>query len=243
VLLSTFVSLPLGGGAAGGTAAAVVATAVAHAAALGLASAFAWERQGGKAAGQERRAPRDVALLAGATMGLNLGLFCYPFAEAVWGAPGLQTVVLFDLANQGVLLIACYLAFWVRLRGKAADAEHAAERSDKADAHSGSLWGALRARMLNPCLVALYGAAALRCAGVQALPAAVEALASPLAAANKPLALLALGILLDLRPPRGQLATVAAVLVRAGRIRAQAAQHSRTRTPAAAHPIRRTTAR
>jgi predicted permease len=222
VLLSTFVSLPLGGGAAGGTEAAVVANAVAHAAALGLASAFAWERQGGKAAGQERRAPRDAALLAGATMGLNLGLFCYPFAEAVWGAPGLQTVVLFDLANHGVLLIACYLAFWVRLRGKAAGAEP----TNKAGAHSGSLWGALRARMLNPCLVALYGAAALRCAGVHALPSAVEALASPLAAANKPLALLALGILLDLRPPRGQLATVAAVLVRSGRIRAQRRMHA-----------------
>jgi hypothetical protein len=155
-----------------------------------------------------------------------LGLFCYPFAEAVWGAPGLQTVVLFDLANQGVLLIACYLAFWVRLRGRGADA-------DTEDAHSsggggGSLLRALGARLLNPCLVALYGAAALRLAGVDALPPVAHALAAPLAAANKPLALLALGVLLDLRPPRGQLATVAAVLVRRRAVAGQGARvHAR----------------
>jgi predicted permease len=166
-----------------------------------------------------------------------LGLFCYPFAEAVWGAPGLQTVVLFDLANQGVLLIACYLAFWVRLP------RHGAETDQ--DAHSGggnggSLLHALGARLLNPCLVALYGAAALRLAGVDALPPVAQALAAPLAAANKPLALLALGVLLDLRPPRGQLATVAAVLVRrrggggaGGRMpaRTHAHMHTRPRSP------------
>jgi predicted permease len=194
VLLTTFAALPLGGAGTGAATAAVVGVAVAQAAALGAASCVAWDAPS--------RPKRAAALLAGASLGNNLGLFAYPFCEAVWGAAGLQTVVLFDLANQGVLLIACYLAFWVRCRGTASG-----------DAGGTSLGGAILRRLGNPCLVALYGAAALRCFGL-ALPAPLAALAAPLAAANKPLALLALGVLLEWRLPRGQLATVAAVLVR-----------------------------
>jgi predicted permease len=190
VLLSTFATLPLGGAGSVATA-AIVGAAVAQAVALGVASALAWD--------SPQRPCRLAALLAGSTMGLNLGLFCYPFAEAVWGAPGLQTTVLFDLANQGVLLIACYLAFWARCNGGVAG--------------GGGAGGAILRRLANPCLVALYGAAALRALGGE-IPGALQALLTPLAAANKPLALLALGVLLDWSPPRGQLATVAAVLVR-----------------------------
>ena len=180
VLLTSFATLPIGSGAG---SAAVVAVSVAHAALLFCAS-FAWES----------RPPRLAALLAGASQGVNLGLFAYPLVVGVWGEVGLQTVVLFDLANQGVLLMACYLAFFTRAAAPGASATRA-----------------ILQRLANPCFVALYGAVLLRASGA-AVPAPLAALSASLAAANRPLALLALGMLLDLRLPRQQLANVAAVL-------------------------------
>jgi len=180
VLLTSFATLPIGSGAG---SAAVVAVAVAQATLL-FAASFAWDS----------RPPRLAALLAGATQGVNLGLFAYPLVVGVWGEAGLQTVVLFDLANQGVLLMACYVAFFARAAAPGASAARAILR-----------------RLANPCFVALYGAVLLRATGT-AVPAPLATLSASLAAANRPLALLALGMLLDIRLPREQLASVAAVL-------------------------------
>ena len=180
VLLTSFATLPISSGA---SSAAVVAVSVAHALLL-FAASFAWDR----------RPPRLAALLAGASQGVNLGLFAYPLVTGVWGEVGLQTVVLHDLANQGVLLMLCYLAFFTRAAAPEASATRAILR-----------------RLANPCFVALYGAVLLRATGT-AVPAPLMSLSASLAAANRPLALLTLGMLLDLRLPREQLANVAAVL-------------------------------
>jgi hypothetical protein len=107
--------------------------------------------------------------------------------------------MLFDLLNQIVLLIVTYLAFWAR----------AAARSEGASAWA--LLPIVGKRLCNPCLIALYGAGALAVSGLP-VPPAVAALAAPLCAANAPLALLALGIVLDLQLPRRAIADVAAVL-------------------------------
>ena len=50
--------------------------------------------------------------MVGASSGLNLGLFSYPFVDAIWGTAGMAALVTFDLAvNQwcapAVLLPAC----------------------------------------------------------------------------------------------------------------------------------------
>ena len=180
VLLTSFATLPISSGA---SSAAVVGVSVAHALLL-FAASFAWDR----------RPPRLAALLAGASQGVNLGLFAYPLVTGVWGEAGLQTVVLHDLANQGVLLMLCYLAFFARAAAPGASATRAIVR-----------------RLGNPCFVALYGAVLLRATGT-AVPAPLLSLSASLAAANRPLALLTLGMLLDLRLPREQLANVAAVL-------------------------------
>ena len=181
VLLTSFATLPITSGA---SSAAVVAVSVAHALLLGVAS-FVWDR----------RPPRLAALLAGAAQGVNLGLFTYPLVTGIWGDAGLQTVVCFDLFNQVVLLMLCYLAFFTRA----------------AAAPGASAKRAILRRLANPCFVALYGAVLLRATGT-AVPATVMSFSASLAAANRPLALLTLGLLLDLRLPREQLANVAAVL-------------------------------
>ena len=106
--------------------------------------------------------------------------------------------MLFDLLNQIVLLIVTYLAFWAR-----------AARSEGASAWA--LLPIVGKRLCNPCLIALYGAGALAVSGLP-VPPAVAALAAPLCAANAPLALLALGIVLDLQLPLRAIADVAAVL-------------------------------
>ena len=51
------------------------------------------------------RPPKELALLAGSCVGVNLGTFCYPLVESVWGSEGLTRVVLFDAVNQWSLLI------------------------------------------------------------------------------------------------------------------------------------------
>jgi len=113
---------------------------------------------------------------------VNLGLFAYPFAQAVWGVDGLRAIMLFDLPNQIVLLVVSYVAMFVRAR-------------DGADSLREVAFAAAR-RLLNPCMLALAAAFALASTGL-GLPSPLGALTAPLVAANAPLALLALGCVLD----------------------------------------------
>jgi hypothetical protein len=153
----------------------VIAVSVVHSAVLATIGYLYFRKRQGK----------DRALLAGACIGVNLGLFVYPFAEAVWGSVGLQTAVIFDLANQWALLLVQYFLF----RQLTPQPEGAPPRTSLASA-------VLRRAASNPALLAVYFALAINFLGIP-LPPAIDAISAPLATANKPLALLALGIMLE----------------------------------------------
>jgi hypothetical protein len=143
------------------------------------------------------RQPKELALLAGSCVGVNLGTFCYPLVEAVWGLEGLSRVVLFDAVNQWSLLIVAPLIYASSIAG-------ASFSPVKALAN-------IRKQLLSPCLVAMLLAVALRLMG-WTLSEPVTALTASLAAANKPLALIALGILFDPKLRDGQLRDIGTLL-------------------------------
>lgn len=143
------------------------------------------------------RPPKELALLAGSCVGVNLGTFCYPLVEAVWGVEGLSRVVLFDAVNQWSLLIVAPLIYASSIAGASFSPIKALMN--------------VRKQLLSPCLLAMFLAVALRLMG-WTLPEPVTALTSSLAVANKPLALIALGILFDPRLKDGQLRDICALL-------------------------------
>lgn len=187
VLLTTFSNAPLDLAGSG----LIIACSVAHACLLAFLS-FTWDHP--------RRSAQQVALLSGASFGVNLGLFAYPFAAALFGAHGLKVIVLYDLFNQGVLLVLQYLAFWWRCAGVPVSSGGGAD-----------VVAAVAKRLLTPCLLALYAATLLAVTRTSIAPA-VQAVTSQLVAANAPLTLLALGVLLDMRVPGRALVDVAALL-------------------------------
>ena len=189
VLLTTFSNAPLDLAGAG----LIVACSVAHACLLALLS-FTWDHP--------QRSAQQVALLSGASFGVNLGLFAYPFAAALFGEHGLKVIVLYDLFNQGVLLVLQYLAFWWRC----ADVP-----GSSGAAGTPAALAAVAKRLLTPCLLALYAATILAVTRTSIAPA-VQAVTSQLVAANAPLTLLALGVLLDTRVPGRAMVDVAALL-------------------------------
>jgi len=189
VLLTTFSSAPLQLPGAG----LVVAASVLHALCMTFLS-LTWDNP--------LRPAQQAALLSGASFGVNLGLFAYAFAGAAFGTHGLQVVVLFDLFNQAVLLIFQYLAFWWRC-GRQSNGSLRAELQAVATA--------VCKRLLTPCLLALYAAAALAVTRTSISPA-VGAVTNQLVGANAPLTLLALGMVLDIRMPAAYVADVTALL-------------------------------
>ena len=104
VLLVVFASLTFDA-----QSASVAACALAQACVLFLAH-FAF-RGGG-------REPKYLALMTGSTVGVNLGTFCYPLVDAVWGAEGLTRLVLFDAVNQWSLLVFAPLLYASAVAGK-----------------------------------------------------------------------------------------------------------------------------
>jgi hypothetical protein len=117
--------------------------------------------------------------------------------EAVWGVEGLSRIVVFDAVNQWSLLVVAPLLFASSIAG--------ASFSPRAALAN------VRKQLLSPCLLAMFLAVALRLAG-WSLPTPVAALTSSLAVANKPLALIALGILFDPQLKDGQLRDIATLL-------------------------------
>ena len=183
VLLMTFASLTFDA-----TSVAVSLCALGQAAVLFLAH-LAFRGKG--------RAPKEIALLAGSCVGVNLGTFCYPLVEAVWGMDGLTRVVLFDAVNQWSLLIIAPLIYASSTAGDDFSPSRALANVKK--------------QLVSPCLLAMFAAIALRLADLT-LPSPVTAFTSSLAVANKPLALIALGILFDPRLKDGQLRDIASLL-------------------------------
>lgn len=133
--------------------------------------------------------PGRRAAAAGASVALNLGLFAYPLAEAVWGTPGLLTVIIADLANQWSILVVQYLVF-------ASLAVGLSNGGASTSSRRAVLARVLRQVLSHPCLWALYAAMTLRLAGVS-VPASADRLIESLGATAKPLALVTLGLLLE----------------------------------------------
>ena len=131
------------------------------------------------------------------TVGVNLGTFCYPLVDAVWGAEGLTRLVLFDAVNQWSLLVFAPLLYASAVAGKSFSPPAALANVGK--------------QLTSPCMLALFVGVALQVLG-WSLPSPVVAFTSSLAAANKPLALLALGILFDPVLKPGQLRDIASLL-------------------------------
>ena len=143
------------------------------------------------------RDPKDTALLAGSCVGVNLGTFAYPLVEAVWGTAGVTRLVLFDAVNQWSLLIVAPLIYASVIAGASFSLVQAL--------------GNVKKQLLSPCLLAMFAAVALRVVRV-GLPEPAVAFTSSLAVANKPLALLALGVLFEPALRGGQIRDVASLL-------------------------------
>ena len=184
MLLMTFASLTFDA-----TSVAVSLCAMAQAAVLFVAH-LAFKGTG--------RDPKDTALLAGSCVGVNLGTFAYPLVEAVWGTAGVTRLVLFDAVNQWSLLIVAPLIYASVIAGASFSLVQAL--------------GNVKKQLLSPCLLAMFAAVALRVLG--GLPGPAVSFLSSLAVANKPLALLALGVLFEPALRGGQLRDVALVLHR-----------------------------
>ena len=183
MLLMTFASLTFDA-----TSVAVSLCAMAQAAVLFVAH-LAFKGTG--------RDPKDTALLAGSCVGVNLGTFAYPLVEAVWGTAGVTRLVLFDAVNQWSLLIVAPLIYASVIAGASFSLVQAL--------------GNVKKQLLSPCLLAMFAAVALRVLGLGLNGPAVSFLSS-LAVANKPLALLALGVLFEPALRGGQLRDVASLL-------------------------------
>ena len=122
--------------------ASVAACALAQAGVLFLAH-FAF-RGGG-------REPKDLALMTGSTVGVNLGTFCYPLVDAVWGAEGLTRLVLFDAVNQWSLLVFAPLLYASAVAGKSFSPPAALANVGK--------------QLTSPCMLALFVGVALQVLG------------------------------------------------------------------------------
>lgn len=150
------------------------------------------------------------ALVTGATVGLNLGNFAYPLAEILFGRLALELTVVFDATNQIFLLVVAHVIYTV----------HTAkiDPSSRAEGDA-SIWGSVKQSLVrqsrNPCLLACAGAAAYRAMyGAGGFPPMVDAFLKFLADANKPLALLALGILFQPNMAKEDLRELACALAR-----------------------------
>ena len=185
VLLCTFATLKFDA-----SSGAVVLAGVLHAGVLFLASFVAFRK---RTPGKER------ALLAGSSVGVNLGTFSYPLVDAVWAQEGLSKVVLFDAVNQFTLLFVQPLIYVACVAGSSFSPLRALRSVGK------TIWS------VSPCLLAMVVAVGLQLSG-KALPMPVEKLCGSLALANKPLALLALGILFEPQLKARQLYDVACIL-------------------------------
>jgi len=199
-----------------GTNRAVVVASAAYGAACVASSLLLWRartRRGARALGDGDGggggggdgASRD-ALLAGAAVGLNLGNFAYPLVDAAFGAAGLTMVVVFDAVNQFYLLVVAHAIYTYASAASAASAVTTSSSSSLSltfRALRASVKRSFAKQARNPCLLACVGTVLYRVFyGSQGFPPALDAFLALLASANKPLALIAIGILFQPRLER-----------------------------------------
>lgn len=138
---------------------------------------------------------KNAAVLAGSTVGVNLGIFAYPLTEAVWGMKGLQAATVFDLVNQWTILVASYLLFY-----------------RYSDTGRTDVKGTILRRLANPCFISVYLALFLRIGGQTSLPPLLEPIIHSLAVANKAISLVAVGVVLEPKLRKSQLADIVCLL-------------------------------
>ena len=210
-----------------GTNRAVVVASAAYGAACVASSLLLWRarpRRGARALGDGDGggggdgASRD-ALLAGAAVGLNLGNFAYPLVDAAFGAAGLTMVVVFDAVNQFYLLVVAHAIYTYASAAAAAAAAVTTSSSSSLSltfrALRASVKRSFAKQARNPCLLACVGTVLYRVFyGSQGFPPALDAFLALLASANKPLALIAIGILFQPRLEREDARDMARALAR-----------------------------
>jgi len=199
-----------------GTNRAVVVASAAYGATCVASSLLLWRARtrrgaralgdgGGGGGGDGGDESRD-ALLAGAAVGLNLGNFAYPLVDAAFGAAGLTMVVVFDAVNQFYLLVVAHAIYTYASAASAASAVTTSSSSSLSltfRALRASVKRSFAKQARNPCLLACVGTVLYRVFyGSQGFPPALDAFLALLASANKPLALLAIGILFQPRLER-----------------------------------------
>ena len=194
-----------------GTNRAVVVASAAYGATCVASSLLLWRarpRRGARALGDGDGggggdgASRD-ALLAVAAVGLNLGNFAYPLVDAAFGAAGLTMVVVFDAVNQFYLLVVAHAIYTYASAASAASAVTTSSSSSTFRALRASVKTSFAKQARNPCLLACVGTVLYRVFyGSQGFPPALDAFLALLASANKPLALIAIGILFQPRLER-----------------------------------------
>jgi len=209
-----------------GTNRAVVVASAAYGAACVASSLLLWRARTWRGArvlgdgdgdGGGGDASRD-ALLAGAAVGLNLGNFAYPLVDAAFGAAGLTMVVVFDAVNQFYLLVVAHAIYTYASAAAAAAAVTTSSSSSLSltfRALRASVKTSFAKQARNPCLLACVGTVLYRVFyGSQGFPPALDAFLALLASANKPLALIAIGILFQPRLEREDARDMARALAR-----------------------------
>jgi predicted permease len=153
------------------------------------------------------------ALVSGSAIGLNLGNFAYPLTEILFGKLALTMMVVFDATNQIFLLVIAHAIYTYKssLVANSTEAKGASTRH----AIWESVRKSLRKQATNPCLVACVATVLYRLAyGSGGFPPRIDAMLEFLANANKPLALLALGILFEPNLQKEELRELACALCR-----------------------------
>ena len=171
-------------------------------------------RSSGDALIEMSRRSRE-ALVSGAAVGLNLGNFAYPLAEILYGAKALELIVVFDATNQVFLLIVAHAIYtW---RCSKIDVDGAGEAAK--DGSTTKILESMRRSMVkqarNPCLLACFVTLCYRAVwGDGGFPPAIDGFLAFLAGANKPAALLALGILFQPNMARDEARDMVCALAR-----------------------------
>lgn len=57
----------------------------------------------------KKKARKDKGLLIMISPGFNIGLFAYPFIQAIWGHEGVKYFGMFDVGNSIVIFVLCYV--------------------------------------------------------------------------------------------------------------------------------------
>ena len=166
-------------------------------------------RSSGDAPIETSRRERE-ALVSGAAVGLNLGNFAYPLAEILHGARALELIVVFDATNQVFLLIVAHAIYTWRCSKIEADGD--GESTTKI---LESVRRSMAKQARNPCLLACFITVCYRAVwGAGGFPPAIDGFLAFLASANKPAALLALGILFQPNMARDEARDMVCALAR-----------------------------